>query len=50
MLKDQQKMNSEVDALDKHMVNLNNHNQSLQRELQEFVDADEEIRMNLDRR
>ena len=50
MLRNQQKLSSELDALDKHMVNLNNQNQSCQRELEEFVETDEQIRMNLDRR
>jgi hypothetical protein len=32
------------------MVNLNNQNLALQKELDEFVETDEIIKMNLDRR
>jgi hypothetical protein len=34
-------MQAEIDALDKHMANLNNQNYSLQKELEEFVQADD---------
>ena len=50
MLKDQAELQSEIDALDRHMANLNNQNYSLQKELEEFVHADDAVRMNLDRK
>ena len=50
MLKDQADLQSEIDALDKHMANLNNQNYCLQKELEEFVHADDAVRMNLDRK
>jgi len=50
MLKDQIDLQAEIDALDKHMANLNNQNYCLQKELEEFVQADEAVRMNLDRK
>jgi hypothetical protein len=50
MIKDQQNLNSEVDALDKHLVNLNNQNCALQKKLDEFMETDEIIKINLDRR
>lgn len=50
MLKDQADLQSEIDALDRHMANLNNQNYSLQKELEEFVHADDAVRMNLDRK
>jgi hypothetical protein len=34
-------LQAEIDALDKHMANLNNQNYSLQKELEEFVHADD---------
>jgi hypothetical protein len=34
-------MQAEINALDKHMANLNNQNYSLQKELEEFVQADD---------
>ena len=37
MLKDQIDLQAEIDALDKHMSNLNNQNYCLQKELEEFV-------------
>ena len=50
MLKDQSELQAEIDALDRHMANLNNQNYSLQKELEEFVHADDAVRMNLDRK
>lgn len=50
MLKDQAELQAEIDALDRHMANLNNQNYSLQKELEEFVHADDAVRMNLDRK
>lgn len=41
MLKDQIELQAEIDALDKHMSNLNNQNYCLQKELEEFVEADD---------
>lgn len=41
MYKDQMELQAEVDALDKHMANLNNQNYCLQKELESFIDADE---------
>jgi hypothetical protein len=34
-------LQAEIDALDKHMANLNSQNYSLQKELEEFVEADD---------
>jgi hypothetical protein len=50
MLKDQIDLQAEIDALDKHMANLNNQNYCLQKELEEFVQADDQVRKNLDRK
>ena len=50
MLKDQVDLQAEIDALDRHMSNLNNQNYCLQKELEEFVVADDAVRMNLDRK
>ena len=50
MLKDQCELQAEIDALDKHMANLNNQNYCLQKELEDFVDADEAVKRNLDRK
>lgn len=50
MLKDQVDLQGEIDALDKHMSNLNNQNYCLQKELEEFVHADDAVRFNLDRK
>lgn len=50
MLKDQVDLQGEIDALDKHMSNLNNQNYCLQKELEEFVHADDAVRLNLDRK
>lgn len=50
MLKDQIDLQAEIDALDKHMGNLNNQNYCLQKELEEFVQADDQVRRNLDRK
>jgi hypothetical protein len=50
MLKDQMDLQQEIDALDKHMSNLNNQNYCLQKELEDFVQADDAVRTNLDRK
>lgn len=50
MLRDQVDLQSEVDALDKHMANLNNQNYCLQKELEGFIQADEQVRAGLDRK
>jgi hypothetical protein len=50
MYKDQIELQAEVDALDKHMANLNNQNYCLQKELEGFIDADEQVRRGLDRK
>lgn len=50
MLKDQMDLQGEIDALDKHMANLNNQNYCLQKELEDFVQADDVVKHNLDRR
>lgn len=50
MLKDQIDLQAEIDALDRHMANLNNQNYCLQKELEEFVQADDQVRRNLDRK
>lgn len=50
MLRDQCDLQAEIDALDKHMANLNNQNYCLQKELEDFVDADEAVKRNLDRK
>lgn len=50
MLKDQIDLQAEIDALDRHMSNLNNQNYCLQKELEEFVAADDTVRRNLDRK
>ena len=50
MLKDQIDLQAEVDALDKHMANLNNQNYCLQKELEGFLEADEQVRRGLDRK
>lgn len=49
-MKDQLDLQGEIDALDRHMSNLNNQNYCLQKELEEFVQADDAVRMNLDRK
>jgi hypothetical protein len=50
MVKDQIDLQAEVEALDKHMANLNNQNYSLQKELESFIESDEQIRKGLDRK
>lgn len=50
MLKDQTDLQSEIEALNRHMSNLNNQNHCLQKELEEFVQADDAVRMDLDRK
>lgn len=50
MLKDQIDLQAEIDALDRHMSGLNNQNYSLQKELEEFIEADDQVRRNLDRK
>lgn len=50
MLRDQIDLQSEIDALDKHMANLNHQNYCLQKELEEFIEADDHVRRNLDRK
>lgn len=50
MYKDQIDLQAEVDALDKHMANLNNQNYCLQKELEGFIEADDVVRKGLDRR
>lgn len=50
MYRDQIELQAEVDALDKHMANLNNQNYCLQKELESFIEADEEVRRGLDRK
>jgi hypothetical protein len=50
MMRDQIDLQSEVDALDKHMANLNNQNYCLQKELEGFIQADEQVRQGLDRK
>lgn len=50
MMKDQIELQGEVDALDKHMANLNNQNYCLQKELEGFIQADEQVRQGLDRK
>ena len=50
MSTDQVELQAEVDALDKHMANLNNQNYCLQKELESFIEADEEVRRGLDRK
>lgn len=50
MMRDQADLQAEIDALDKHMANLNNQNYCLQKELEDFVDADEAVKRNLDRK
>ena len=50
MYKDQIELQAEVDALDKHMANLNNQNYCLQKELEGFIEADEQVRRGLDRK
>lgn len=49
-MKDQLDLQGEIDALDRHMSNLNNQNYCLQKELEEFVQADDAVRHNLDRK
>ena len=44
MLKDQMDLQNEIDALDKHMANLNNQNYCLQKELEDFVQADDAVK------
>lgn len=41
MMRDQLDLQAEVDALDKHMGNLNNQNYCLQKELEQFIEADD---------
>ena len=50
MLRDQIDLQSEIDTLDKHMANLNHQNYCLQKELEEFIEADDHVRRNLDRK
>ena len=50
MLKDQIDLQAEIEALDRHMSSLNNQNYCLQKELEEFVQADDQVRKNLDRK
>lgn len=50
MMRDQVDLQAEIDALDKHMATLNNQNYCLQKELEEFVEADEQVRLNLNRK
>jgi regulator of replication initiation timing len=50
MVKDQIDLQAEVEALDKHMANLNNQNYCLQKELESFIESDEQIRKGLDRK
>ena len=50
MLKDQIDLQAEVNALDKHMANLNNQNYCLQKELEGFIEADDQVRRGLDRK
>ena len=50
MINDQLELKVEIEALDKHMANLNNQNYCLQKELEDFVEADTQVRMNLDRK
>lgn len=50
MMRDQIDLQAEVDALDKHMANLNNQNYCLQKELEGFIQADEQVRQGLDRK
>lgn len=50
MYKDQIELQAEVEALDKHMANLNNQNYCLQKELESFIEADEQVRKGLDRK
>jgi hypothetical protein len=50
MLRDQIDLQSEIDALDKHMATLNHQNYCLQKELEEFIEADDHVRRNLDRK
>jgi hypothetical protein len=50
MLKDQIELQAEVDALDKHMASLNNQNYCLQKELEGFLEADEQVRRGLNRK
>lgn len=49
-MKDQIDLQAEVEALDKHMANLNNQNYCLQKELESFIESDEQIRKGLDRK
>lgn len=41
MMRDQIDLQAEVDALDKHVSNLNNQNYCLQKELEGFISADD---------
>ena len=50
MMRDQIDLQAEVDALDKHMANLNNQNYCLQKELEGFIEADDQVRQRLDRK
>jgi hypothetical protein len=50
MLKDQIDLQAEIEALDRHMSSLNNQNYCLQKELEEFVAADDAVKKNLDRK
>ena len=47
---DATEMQSEVDALTKHMNLLSNQNYELSVELEKFIEADEQVRRNLNRR
>lgn len=50
MMRDQIDLQAEVDALDKHVSNLNNQNYCLQKELEGFISADDQVRTKLDTR
>ena len=50
MYSDQIELQAEVAALDKHMANLNNQNYCLQKELEGFIEADDQVRKGLDRK
>merc|ERR1711935_330856 len=50
MLRDQSDLRGETEALNGHMATLNNQNFGLQRELGDFVQCDEAVKRNLDRK
>ena len=43
-------MQQEIDALNRHMAVLNQQNYELSSELEKFIEADEAVRRNLNRR